>query len=113
MMKMKPLKNGVSAVIPAKRSTTGLSILVALVLVASCTTEQKRAATPPGDDPLMLLEQGNQRFIEGDRRSAELVQERAVLAAGQHPYAVVLTCSDSRVPPELVFDESLGRLFVI
>ncbi len=112
-MKMKPLNKGLSPLIPAKRHTTGLTILAALLLAASCTTEQKRAATTPGDDPLTLLEQGNHRFIEGHRRSADLVQERAALAAGQRPYAIVLTCADSRVPPELVFDESLGRLFVI
>jgi carbonic anhydrase len=112
-MKMNPLNNGVSPLIKAKRSTTGLTILAALLLVTSCATDQKQAATPPADDPLTLLEQGNQRFIEGNRRSADFVQERTVLAGGQHPYAVVLTCADSRVPPELIFDESLGRLFVI
>ena len=41
------------------------------------------------------------------------MHERPALTAGQHPYAIVLTCSDSRVPPELLFDESLGQLFVI
>jgi carbonic anhydrase len=39
--------------------------------------------------------------------------ERAQLAKGQQPYAIVLTCSDSRVCPEILFDESLGKLFVI
>mgnify|MGYP000994450856 CR=1 FL=1 len=39
--------------------------------------------------------------------------ERPALTSGQHPYAVALSCADSRVPPELVFDESLGRLFVV
>ena len=41
------------------------------------------------------------------------MRERRELVSGQHPYAIVLSCSDSRVPPEEVFDESLGKLFVV
>jgi carbonic anhydrase len=56
---------------------------------------------------------GNQRFVSGQTRSRELVQLRHTLAKTQHPRVIVLTCSDSRVPPELIFDQSLGDLFVI
>ncbi|HXC43607.1 MAG TPA: carbonic anhydrase [Candidatus Dormibacteraeota bacterium] len=59
------------------------------------------------------LMDGNQRFISGQTKPRELVQLRHTLAKGQHPRVIVLTCSDSRVPPELVFDQNLGDLFVI
>ena len=56
---------------------------------------------------------GNKRFVTGKTKSHEFVQLRHSLAKGQHPKVVVLTCSDSRVPPELLFDRSLGDLFVV
>jgi len=66
------------------------------------------------------LEQGNVRFASGELReylqhiTLEVNPElRQHLATGQHPYATILTCSDSRVCPELVFDEGLGAMFII
>jgi carbonic anhydrase len=112
-MKTKLSNGGLRPQNPTQLNSTGLAILAALFLATSCATDQKQAASPPSEDPLTLLEQGNQRFVEGHRRSNDLVAERAALASGQHPYAVILTCADSRVAPELIFDESLGRLFVI
>jgi carbonic anhydrase len=60
-----------------------------------------------------LLKKGNERFVNGEQVSRDLKADRAGVAGGQEPYAIVLTCADSRVPPELLFDETLGRLFVI
>lgn len=61
------------------------------------------------------LRQGNRRFVAGQR--AEGVQDpdsrRRQLAKGQEPFAIILGCSDSRVPAEIVFDQGLGDLFVI
>lgn len=59
------------------------------------------------------LMEGNERFITGTPKSHALVGLRASLAKGQHPHVVVLACSDSRVAPELLFDQSLGDLFVV
>ena len=63
---------------------------------------------------LDLLKEGNARFVSGaltpKNNYAELREE---LSAGQHPFAVVLCCSDSRVAPEIIFDQKLGDLFVI
>ena len=63
---------------------------------------------------LARLREGNQRFVEGNvRHGHEGRTWRAALVADQHPFAVILGCSDSRVPIELVFDQGFGDLFVI
>lgn len=66
-------------------------------------------------DALALLRDGNRRFV-ADVRSRDTLPSRArriELAGGQEPFAVILGCSDSRVPVEIVFDQGLGDLFVI
>lgn len=66
-------------------------------------------------DALVRLQQGNQRYVS-DMRSLDVLATRArrlELVAGQAPFAVILGCSDSRVPVEMVFDQGLGDLFVI
>jgi carbonic anhydrase len=63
---------------------------------------------------LTRLREGNQRFVEGNvRHSHESRTWRGALVTDQHPFAVILGCSDSRVPVELVFDQGFGDLFVI
>jgi carbonic anhydrase len=59
------------------------------------------------------LMEGNERFVLGTPKARQLVDLRESLAKGQHPGVVVLSCSDSRVAPELLFDQSLGDLFVV
>ena len=64
-------------------------------------------------EALQRLVDGNARFVHGDARfPTGLSAIRAALADGQRPYATILGCSDSRVPPELVFDAGLGDLFI-
>ena len=67
------------------------------------------------DDALALLREGNRRFVASQSKAASLSvhERRAALVAGQEPFAIVLGCSDSRVPAELVFDQGFGDLFVI
>ncbi|MDT8341520.1 MAG: carbonic anhydrase [Longimicrobiales bacterium] len=64
---------------------------------------------------LAALEEGNRRFVEGTVHHVldAGVHRREALVEGQAPCAVVLGCSDSRVPPEVVFDQRLGELFVV
>lgn len=71
--------------------------------------------TVSASDALQRLREGNQRFVSGIRGTASLVSptRRAKLATAQHPFAIVLGCSDSRVPAELIFDQGLGELFVV
>jgi carbonic anhydrase len=66
-------------------------------------------------ESLECLKQGNQRFVSGFR-SLEIQAkqlQRAELVDGQTPFAIILGCSDSRVPAEIIFDQGLGSLFVI
>lgn len=63
---------------------------------------------------LLLLREGNQRFMADHERGARVgVTRRNELTERQEPFAIVLGCSDSRVPAEIVFDQGLGDLFVI
>lgn len=66
------------------------------------------------DEALQRLIEGNERFLGGTTRWDRVtVASLATLASGQQPFATILGCSDSRVPPELVFDAGLGELFVV
>lgn len=65
-------------------------------------------------EALTLLKEGNAAFVKGRININHLSAERrASLASGQHPFAIILSCSDSRVPPEDVFAQGLGDLFTI
>jgi carbonic anhydrase len=69
---------------------------------------------PTADEALARLVAGNERFVRGQARFQTAPKEvLAELAKGQRPYATIIGCSDSRVPPELVFDTGFGELFVV
>ena len=69
--------------------------------------------TLTAEQALQRLQQGNDRFLrdqaEGAGRDGA---RREALAGGQHPFAIILGCADSRVTPEIAFDAGLGELFV-
>lgn len=71
--------------------------------------------TPAPKTDLERLQQGNERFAAGKPLHPHQERARRMQTAqnGQEPFAIVLTCSDSRVPPELIFDQGIGDLFVI
>ncbi|MEL6107988.1 MAG: carbonic anhydrase [Planctomycetota bacterium] len=65
-------------------------------------------------EALARLEQGNERFVSDDlTHDLQDAKRRAALKDSQHPWAIVLSCADSRVIPELVFDAGIGELFVV
>ncbi len=69
---------------------------------------------PTPQEALDLLLAGNHRWVSGNvSRPHQSSDRRQALAEGQAPYATIFSCTDSRVPPELVFDSGLGDLFVV
>lgn len=66
-----------------------------------------------GDQALAELVAGNKRFVKSKGNLGELLAHNPVLTAGQAPFATILSCSDSRVVPEILFDQSQGSLFVV
>src|SRR5271165_625193 len=87
----------------------------------SAATPRAKGNDPPGDvrpkeaaKALTWLKEGNVRFVSGRLRHAhQAANWRKHLTGSQQPFATILACSDSRVPPELVFDLGFGDLFVI
>ena len=71
----------------------------------------------PSVDPaeaLNRLKAGNERFVQGKiNDSKSVITQRAATAQGQHPFAIIVACADSRVAPEIVFDQGIGDLFVV
>lgn len=67
------------------------------------------------DEALQRLMDGNKQYVAGQMGActASNAAKREALATGQKPYAIILSCSDSRVPPEIIFDKTMGEIFVI
>ena len=88
------------------------SIVPALLQAQAANAEAISEITP--DAALRKLMQGNQRYIQQKRTFPDQARSRIVeVAKGQHPFATILACSDSRVAPEIIFDQGLGDLFDI
>lgn len=109
-----------------------VTLIFTLALVSGCATQQKAADTSTktadtaapetykrgevttAEQAKQLLIEGNKRYTSGkvlvdDLSSAKLTE----LAKGQKPFATILSCSDSRVPPEILFDQGLGDIFIV
>ncbi|MGB8932168.1 MAG: carbonic anhydrase [Anaeromyxobacteraceae bacterium] len=93
------------------------SLTLAATLLAPVTALSNDHAAPAAPNPDVVLKQlkaGNARFAAGKSTHPDgSAARRRGLTKGQNPKAVILGCSDSRVPPELIFDEGLGDLFVV
>ncbi|MFN8309973.1 MAG: carbonic anhydrase family protein [Chitinophagales bacterium] len=75
------------------------------------TKEMQAAITPPM--ALELLKDGNKRFINNLKVNRNLLQQANETSDGQHPFAVILSCIDSRTSAELIFDQGLGDIFSV
>lgn len=90
-----------------------------LLLPTACTTTRQSEHAQsdrkiPPIEALARLKSGNERFVANKlQHPHQTAERRSELAGGQHPFAVVLGCADSRTPPEIVFDQGLGDLFVV
>ena len=74
------------------------------------TREAQAAITPA--KALAMLKQGNERFVRGSMRNVDYVAQVKQTSAGQFPFASIVSCLDSRIPPAIVFDRNIGDLFV-
>ena len=95
-----------------------LSVFLAASLSLVMPAQQAPEPDLPTPDAVVAeLKDGNKRFVDGVRtrslRSMEDPRIREILSRGQHPIAVIITCSDSRLADNLIFDQELGRLFTI
>jgi len=103
-----------------------LIICCLALTVISCASQKNATASKPGtlptvgrksytaDESLQWLIDGNKRFAAKDfSRPHQTLARRLELAKKQEPFAIILSCADSRVPSELVFDQGLGDLFVV
>jgi len=98
-----------------KNGTLKTFLTIAFVL---CAAMAWASSTGPGvtpDEALTKLKDGNTRFVQGKCAYPNQGADRRAetFKGGQHPYAVVLTCADSRVPPEVLFDQGIGDIFTI
>jgi len=99
-----------------KVTTLAIAIFFAMIgavhAESSATlTREAQAAITPGK-ALEMLKQGNQRFVSGKTLKRDLLAQVKQTAEGQYPFAAVVSCLDSRIPPEVVFDRGIGDLFV-
>src|SRR6266516_1493456 len=97
-----------------------VSWLIAVSLVGG--SQFARAADPAHPEQptvapaeaIAKLKEGNARYTSGNlQHPGQTTERRAELTKSQHPFAIILSCSDSRVPPEIVFDQGLGDLFIV
>lgn len=89
-------------------------IVVTIVLTVGLAAALVESPAITSQEALTRLKEGNLRFVSGTHKHAGVGLDAVrALAAGQKPYAIILTCSDSRVSPELLFDTGLGELFVV
>ncbi|BBZ79006.1 carbonic anhydrase [Mycolicibacterium anyangense] len=105
-----------AAALSACGSSTQTASTTTVTVPASPTfaTESPRANISDADMALTELKQGNLRFVESRMMHPDQNPDaRLALSKAQSPYAIVLSCSDSRLPPEVVFDQGLGDLFVV
>lgn len=80
-------------------------------LAATVAAPERAAATPT--EALRMLIEGNVRYVANEPRERDFSAGRASRAVGQAPFAAILGCADSRVSPELAFDQGPGELFVV
>ena len=91
-----------------------LSILIALHFNVNASFASHDIDNLSAKEAIQKLRQGNKRFVENKAQHPdESLERKKEMLKGQHPFVVILSCSDSRVPPELIFDQGLGDIFEI
>ena len=94
-----------------------LAMLILMVAAALAAPALATSANPgiSADEAMRILKAGNARYVEGKPQHPHQDRVRRALTAaqGQHPLAAILTCSDSRAPAEIIFDQGIGDIFVV
>lgn len=95
-----------------------VSLLIALLFVFSTRSvsiaSEAGAHSVSGKESHKMMIEGNKRYVAGKATHKHQDSTRRMdVTGGQHPFAIVISCSDSRVPPEIIFDQGIGDLFVI
>jgi len=89
--------------------------LAAVLLAGTQAFVSETGSNITAEEALKRLLDGNRNFVANRLtiKDSSLTAARQALAGGQKPYAIILACSDSRVPPEIIFDKGLGEIFVV
>lgn len=108
-----------------KNVITVIAAFCVSMLVASCeqkktetaivdttTTRHEKTVINTPDEALAELKSGNQRFVESKLTNTDYMVQIERTKADQHPHSLILSCLDSRVPPEIIFDQGIGNIFV-
>ncbi|TDI96627.1 MAG: HAMP domain-containing protein [Caldithrix sp.] len=93
----------------------GMKTLVLIALMLGTTSTGLTSSLPSPKDALAKLKKGSARFVSGKYKHPRIGFDRRLdtFANGQHPFATVIACSDSRVAPEMLFDQGIGDIFTI
>ncbi len=96
------------------RALIGMAALVAMLTAqpaaAAEQVDETKVTTP--DEAIAALVAGNERFLSGNTLDQDYHAQIEATAGGQQPFATVLSCLDSRIPPEILFDQGIGDIFV-
>lgn len=98
-------------------TTHALLLVLALTWIGQANaddvalTREAQAAITPAR-ALAMLKEGNERFVKGEGVAQDLLAQVEQTSKGQFPFAAIVSCLDSRIPPEMVFDRGIGDLFV-
>jgi carbonic anhydrase len=110
IMKRTTKKSAAVALAIAITCFWAFSVVYADVADVALTQESQAAITPA--KALEMLKQGNERFVSGKLKKRDLLAQVKQTSKGQFPFAAIVSCLDSRIPPALVFDQGLGDIFV-
>lgn len=97
-----------------KKTMCIFGLLMALSFNVECVFANQNIKNLSSSEAIQKLKEGNKRFVENSAQHPdETIEIKKEMIKGQHPFVVILSCSDSRVPPELIFDQGLGDIFEI
>ena len=95
-----------------KNTSRVAALSIALIAFPLLAEEHAQSSVAP-NEALARLKKGNSEFLAGSARTQNLLSQVKATAGGQSPWVAILSCMDSRVPPELVFQQGIGDVFSV